>query len=466
MEHLINRLRFELHCSDEESAFNFRENFAATFQGQITNAADELCSKYVGEEEWLRIDKIEIDLGKFTPGAFNTNFAEVFKSKFEKELKQKLSGISSIEKKASGQISRLEILKYFLQKGVLPWWAVESEVNIDDLAIELITNKPETIKQFFYDQIYNNNVWLRTVFQLNRKSKLLLFLLIDELKAPKDLFVKWKQQLNVLFKSEIAAEINITDDLIDDIILKNTPRIFQNLGQEDILLEIFKNNISSIFTDNQTRIDKIISDNKSDFLQVNYKLSGDKKNETIINTSVPQQKFLQKNNEEDITNKYVVKHAGIILLAPFLKAYFTNLQLLHDKEWKNKDAQYKAVHLLKFLSTGTQNIPEYNLTLEKIMCGLNIEEPLPLEVFLDENEMNESTSLLESVIEHWKALKNTSVYSLRESFLKRDGLLTIKDNGWLLQVERKTLDVLIDSIPWGYSILNFPWSDRVIFVEW
>ncbi len=140
--------------------------------------------------------------------------------------------------------------------------------------------------------------------------------------------------------------------------------------------------------------------------------------------------------------------------------------MLHDKEWKNKDAQYKAVHLLKFLSTGTQNIPEYNLTLEKIMCGLNIEEPLPLEVFLDENEMNESTSLLESVIEHWKALKNTSVYSLRESFLKRDGLLTIKDNGWLLQVERKTLDVLIDSIPWGYSILNFPWSDRVIFVEW
>jgi len=55
---------------------------------------------------------------------------------------------------------------------------------------------------------------------------------------------------------------------------------------------------------------------------------------------------------------------------------------------------------------------------------------------------------------------------LRESFLKRDGILTLKENGWLLQVERKTLDVLIDSIPWGYSTIAFSWNERLIFVEW
>jgi len=55
---------------------------------------------------------------------------------------------------------------------------------------------------------------------------------------------------------------------------------------------------------------------------------------------------------------------------------------------------------------------------------------------------------------------------LRESFLKRDGILTQKENGWLLQVERKTLDILIDSIPWGYSTVSFSWNEYLIFVEW
>ena len=67
MTHLINRLRFELNCTDENQAFNFRQNFGITFQKQITDVTDEICSAYVGEEEWLRIEKLEIDLGDFHP---------------------------------------------------------------------------------------------------------------------------------------------------------------------------------------------------------------------------------------------------------------------------------------------------------------------------------------------------------------------------------------------------------------
>ncbi len=164
--------------------------------------------------------------------------------------------------------------------------------------------------------------------------------------------------------------------------------------------------------------------------------------------------------------KSPVKHAGIVLLGAFLNAFFTNLNLLNGAEWKSKDAQYRAVHLLKFLSTGEQQNPEFNLTLEKIICGINPDESLPVDVLLTEEETGEAQSLLESVIEHWKILKNTSVNGLRETFLKRDGLIQKKEADWLLQVERKTLDVLIDSIPWGYSTLHFPWTEQNLLVEW
>ena len=84
MTHLINRLQFELNCTDEDQAFNFRQNFGVTFQKQITDVADDICSKNVGEEEWLQIDKLEIDLGRFSPSSFDESFVTVFKSKFEK----------------------------------------------------------------------------------------------------------------------------------------------------------------------------------------------------------------------------------------------------------------------------------------------------------------------------------------------------------------------------------------------
>ena len=183
-------------------------------------------------------------------------------------------------------------------------------------------------------------------------------------------------------------------------------------------------------------------------------------------------KFLWTNRvvqaiRQDVIEKYFVKHAGIILLAPFLKTFFTNLNLLiNGNEWNDKNAQYKAVYMLWFLSTGQQHTFEYNLTIEKILCGISIDEPLPVDIQLSAQDIDEAESLLSSMIEHWKAIKNTSINGLRETFLKRDGIIKKQESGWLLQVERKTLDVLIDSIPWGYTTVFLPWNNYFVSVEW
>ena len=357
------------------------------------------------------------------------------------------------------------MLKHFLQKGTLPWWAGEQQIDINEIILELITNQPETIKRFFHYHQLKKNLWTRVAFQLNIEVKTQLILLIEELKIAKEFILKWIEQLNILLQNKAVSILNITQSTTNDIVLKNAPQIFQNVHNENILLEIFEINIAAIFTDEASLINKIIAENKSNFIQISNEEPVASKNiSDKINVHL---QAAQTGDEEIATEKYIVKHAGIILLSPFLKSFFTNLQLLlNGNEWKNKDAQYKAVHLLKFLSTGEQKTFEYNLTLEKIICGLNIEEPIPLEILLEEHETNEAIQLLESVIEHWKAIKNTSINGLRESFLKRDGILTLKENGWLLQVERKTLDVLVDSIPWGYSTIAFSWNERLIFVEW
>ena len=315
--------------------------------------------------------------------------------------------------------------------------------------------------------------------QLNKEVKKLIVSVVEELKAANQLFTEWLLNLANLFENEKTDVVEITALSIDDIIFENASEIFKNKQRPEAMLEIFQTAVSGIFLNNEVIIKKVIRENKQVFSQRNFKEEVTKeanaqhqlavddflhlnKPAVLVNDDL----FYGENKDDVLTTKYLVKHAGIILLSPFLKFFFKNLNLLEANQWKTKDAQYKAFHLLKFISTGLQQTPEYNLTLEKIICGVAIEEPIPLEIILSENEINESQSLLESVIEHWKAIKNTSVNGLREAFLQRDGKLECIEGNWRLYVEHKTQDILLNRIPWGYSYIKLPWMKDMLSITW
>ena len=74
--------------------------------------------------------------------------------------------------------------------------------------------------------------------------------------------------------------------------------------------------------------------------------------------------------------------------------------------------------------------------------------------------------MLGSVIEHWVILKNTSIEGLRESFLQRNGKLTFANNEWLLQVEQKPYDMLLQSLPWNIGFIKLAWMNQILITEW
>lgn len=478
MAHIINRLQFEVRYPDEEQAFQLRHNFALTFQEQIVQAVDAVCSRHVGEDESLRIDRLVIDLGEFTSGAFATNFAANFQAKFEKEFTQKLAGTTEAEKEISHQLSKEELFQYFLQKGVLPWWADASGIDLNEITLELLRHQPDSIRHFFYTQRFAANIWKRAALQLNKETKSLIVALIPELKKAKEILQTLLQEILRQTNKETISTNASFETVIDDLILVNAPSIFKHPNNGEIISQLLEQNIAEIFTEENAPIIRLIKENKAQWQrttdanranETQSSFSAKEENTTSNRNDARQDELLQTRHEEkdeEEEEKYFVKHAGIVLLAPFLPMFFRNLSLLQEGEWKSKETQYAAIHLLKFLSTGLQRTPEYDLTLEKIICGVAIHEPIPADVVLTEQQTTEAKALLHSVIAHWKAIKNTSLAGLRETFLKRDGVLKKKENGWLLQVERKTLDVLIDSIPWGYSTLVFPWCPSLIFVEW
>lgn len=166
--------------------------------------------------------------------------------------------------------------------------------------------------------------------------------------------------------------------------------------------------------------------------------------------------------------RFGVANAGLVLLGPFLPAFFRETGLTDESgRWKQPASQLTAIHLLHFLCFGDSQKPfEYLLTLNKILVSWPDIQPVPLIWEPAGNLKAEADILVETVIKHWEALKNTSVEGFREAFLRRNGLLEKIESGWILRTETAARDVLLDRLPWGFSTLRFPWSTEMVFTEW
>lgn len=164
-----------------------------------------------------------------------------------------------------------------------------------------------------------------------------------------------------------------------------------------------------------------------------------------------------------------VHNAGLVLLHPLLATLFNRLQWLDKGQFKGEAVQQRAVHLLQFLVYGAEKeteTPEQDLVLNKLLCGLSLEDPVPLESVLTEGEMSLGEELLRVVLQQWPKLGNTTIWGLRLTFLQRGGSLTETPEGWTLRVEQKGVDVLLPFLPWGWGMIKPTWMQKTLHVEW
>lgn len=162
-----------------------------------------------------------------------------------------------------------------------------------------------------------------------------------------------------------------------------------------------------------------------------------------------------------------VRHAGLVLLHPFLPQLFRTLAL-HTADAPLSDASLpRAAALLHWLATGRDEVFEFELPLVKILLGLAPEAALaPCMALLSEADRAEADALLAAVVQHWCALGATSAGVLRNTFLDRPGLVRAAGRAWRLQVETHAFDVLLDRLPWGIALIKLPWMTRPIHTDW
>lgn len=166
-----------------------------------------------------------------------------------------------------------------------------------------------------------------------------------------------------------------------------------------------------------------------------------------------------------------IANAGLVLLNPYLPTLFERLGLLTPTESgvpriQGLEAASRAVHLLQYMVNERLTAPEPALVLNKLLCGLRTGQPVARSVEPAQADLDLCDGLLQAVIGNWPILRNTSPGGLRETFLQRDGRLTHTGGRWNLQVQRKTLDVLTDQVPWSFSLVYHRWMIDPIHVTW
>ena len=159
-------------------------------------------------------------------------------------------------------------------------------------------------------------------------------------------------------------------------------------------------------------------------------------------------------------------NAGLVLLWPFIPRFVEHLGLSVDGGWHSPATAQRAARLLQCVASGDADPPEFQLPLNKLLCGLPLDDALLDDVPLTEPEQAECSALLVAVIAQAPILREMSVAGFRASFLARPGQLSSRDGHWLLRVERQTYDVVIDRFPWGFGIVRLPWMATLLQVQW
>jgi hypothetical protein len=143
-----------------------------------------------------------------------------------------------------------------------------------------------------------------------------------------------------------------------------------------------------------------------------------------------------------------INNAGMIVLWPFL-------QMLFDKS------------ALQYAVTGHDDLTDNGqATLHKILCGIDPTITFTAPAKLSPANKQLVTSMLNAVINQWTVIKNTSIESLREVFLLRNGKLVSGTDKITLTVEHKALDVLVNQLPWSINTIRLPWMQESLQVNW
>lgn len=182
----------------------------------------------------------------------------------------------------------------------------------------------------------------------------------------------------------------------------------------------------------------------------------------------PEEERVLESSQEDELEVTLVGNAGLCLLSPWFPRLFFLLGYQDEERRNFKDtaSRIRAVFLLQYLvNPEEKDYREPELAFNRLLVALPAQVPLPKRVELTDGEKEMADNMLTSIKSNWSKMDGTSVNGFRQCFIQRDGRLEQQDEKWLLTIESRAYDILLDTIPWAFRQIRFPWLKKYIQVS-
>jgi hypothetical protein len=490
-KHIIEKVHFKINSESLEQAHHLKE----TISDVLNSIFIPFLEKYVDElfPDWddpiIRVNQLKLSL---TLEDLTKDFSEVTTA-LRKELDTLMNEVTAAHK-TNGERNPVskneptghqiiqpserkhEAFFYFLKTGRSPWWLNPKQLDdiLDEKQLIVFLN---TRKSSLQELIFalKNDLTIRTRFASQFSTSFVMGILL----ASSDQYTEIQFAENPFFSKcysslngkERGQFITMVLELLEN--LPNTP-IQQKEWKQRLQKFIETVGLSTRNASETARIayiqnfnktiTSILQSNKLE-LSVNDTIS---KEQAVVEDHLVQaaEKIIEKEEEESelLEKGLFIENGGLIILHPFLPHFFQEIGLLDEnKQINNPDL---AVQVLHYIATGTENPWEHNLLFEKFLCGIPLNDPIDKAASLTSEIKTEIDELFKSLVEHWSVLKNSSPELIRHEFLTRNGKLFRDSVSARLIMERKTPDILLDQLPWGISIVKFPWSTNILYTTW
>ena len=227
--------------------------------------------------------------------------------------------------------------------------------------------------------------------------------------------------------------------------------------------ENFENKLSSASHSTESETIQAIN-NKTVNLEDSIKQRFASFHKSLKSGTLPVKKKVKKLKRRN-TDEYYINNSGLVIMNPFLSSFYEQAGLLVDGKLSDEN-KAMAIHLSHYLVYGEEVECETQLALNKILCGLMPWQPINMDVELNQKLKDACDPLLNAVLQYWTPLNNSSHESLRNTFFLREGIIKSSNSIWTLRVQRQQLDILMEKIPWSFSMIKFSWMNQALEVTW
>lgn len=564
-QHRIKQVTFELEVAHAALGAQIHDGVSRFHSNNLADTLDTGLSRLTRDDELLRIDKLELDLGHIAAATFEEGLVARFEESLYSALHVYVGGADQYRLRARAESAR-ELLSGYAATGLLPWWADATDQGLLPTALTSVLetddpDAPVTARAFlcgllqypqgeqrivraFDDTLLThlaNHINTREVGDLTRSVSDLVSLIEvwfaastqRRTEAPTRVSLRanvWQAVLHVTantrglatadFWRAVVGLLGTRFGVAAGVFVSELNRHIQRMGmrttaalrqaitvgdrslqppsaaEADVTFSVQQDNELPFATQadairrlealrdhaeafDPSELREVVSNLLRSplpttllrrllltYADVFEPLLKKAELDAMLDARVEQASIPIHRDLAAVDAAYV-ENAGLVLLAGFLPRFFERLGLLDDGGMLTAAGRTRGVSLLQYLASGDKAVaPEFLLPLNKVLCGLAPLDLITIDQPVRESDVDEADLLLRAVIEHAPILNKMSSDGFRGSFLLRKGVLESADGTWLMRVERKTYDIVLDQLPWNFTWIRTPWMPTTLRVEW